>query len=74
MSNGGKIRVGIDGARELELDVEDIDEAVATLEKGIGGETLIWLTDRQGTRHGIVTERIAFLEVAGASDRAVGFG
>lgn len=73
MSNGGKLRVGIDGARELEIEVDDVDDAVATLEKGIAGASLVWLTDSHGDRHGVVAGRIAFVEVARVGDRAVGF-
>ncbi len=75
MSNDGKLRIGIDGARELEIQVDDVDDAVAALEKGIvDKEGFVWVTDDQGGRHGIVAERLAFVEVARASDRAVGFG
>jgi hypothetical protein len=75
MSDGGKLRIGMDGARELEMQVESVDDAVASLEKGLTDkEGLIWLTDDQGGRHGIVAARLAFVEVARASDRAIGFG
>jgi hypothetical protein len=75
MTDGGKLRIGIDGARELAIEVDDIDDAVSTVEKGLGSASpLIWLTDRQAGRHGIVAARVAFVEVERASDRSVGFG
>ena len=74
MSNGGKMRIGIEGARELELQVDDLAAATADLEKAVGTNTVVWITDDKGDRHGIVGARVAFIEVEEASDRAVGFG
>ncbi len=74
MSNRGTMRIGIEGARELEIEVEDLDTAVAALEAGVGEETVVWVTDSKGDRHGIVSARMAFIEVEIASDRSVGFG
>jgi hypothetical protein len=73
MSKGGKLRVGIDGARELEIEVDDVDNAVASLEKGVSANSLIWVTDSRGGRYGIVAGRVAFVEVERANDRSVGF-
>lgn len=75
MSNAGKLRIGIDGARELDIEVEDVEGAVAALEKGLASAApIVWLTDRQDGRHGVVSARVAFVEVELASDRSVGFG
>jgi hypothetical protein len=73
MANGGKMRIGVEGARELELEVDDLDAAVASLEEGLEGGALIWITDSKGERHGIVARRLAFVEVESSKDRAVGF-
>ncbi len=73
MSNG-KMRIGVEGARELEIEVDDLDAAIAALEKGLDDDSLIWLTDSKGDRHGIVSGRLAFVEVEESSDRAIGFG
>lgn len=75
MDNAGKLRIGMDGARELEIEVDDVDIAVADLEEGLqAASALIWLTDTQAGRHGLVSARIAFVEVERKSDRSVGFG
>jgi hypothetical protein len=74
MSKGGKLRVGIDGARELEIEVDDVDDAVASLEKAVSANSLVWVTDSHGARYGIVSGRVAFVEVERATDRSVGFG
>ena len=74
MSNGGRMRIGVEGARELEIDVDDFDEAVKALEKGLSDGSLVWLTDSKGDRHGIVGGRLAFVEVESSTDRSIGFG
>ena len=74
MSNHGKMRIGVEGAREIEIEVEDLDAAAADLEAGVGSDSIVWITDSKGDRHGIVTARLAFIEVESASDRSVGFG
>jgi hypothetical protein len=74
MSNGGKMRIGVEGARELEIEVADLDAAVADLEKGLADDSIVWITDSKGDRHGIVGRRLAFVEVEVKSDRAIGFG
>ena len=74
MSSGGKMRIGVEGARELELEVDDFEAAVKTLEKGLGDGSMVWITDSKGDRHGIVGGRLAFVEVEASSDRSIGFG
>ena len=74
MSNSGKMRIGVEGARELEIEVDDLDAAAAELEASVGGDSIVWITDSKGDRHGIVSARLAFIEVESTSDRAVGFG
>ncbi len=73
MSNAGKLRIGVEGARELEIEVDDVKAAVSELEKGYGDDSIVWITDSKGDRHGIVSRRLAFVEVEESSDRSVGF-
>ncbi len=73
MSDSGKMRLGVEGARELEIEVDDIDAAVKALEKGLSDGGLVWLTDSKGDRHGIVSVRLAFVEVEPNRDRSIGF-
>lgn len=73
MSNGGKMRIGIEGAREIEIEVDDVKAASDALEAGVGSNTIVWVTDSKGDRHGIVSSRLAFIEVEAQSDRSVGF-
>lgn len=73
MSNGGKMRIGIEGARELEIEVDDLATAAQDLETGLTENAIVWITDSKGDRHGIVSARLAFVEIEEASDRSVGF-
>ena len=73
MANAGKLRIAMDGARELEVDVDDLDTAVAALEAGVEDESIVWLTDSKGDRHGIVGGRLAFVIVESSGDRSIGF-
>lgn len=74
MSNAGKMRIGIEGARELEIELDDLDTATRDLENGLEETAIVWITDSKGDRHGIVSSRLAFVEIEEASDRSVGFG
>ncbi len=74
MSNGGKMRIGIEGARELEIEVDDLEAAVQDLETGLTENAIVWVTDSKGDRHGIVSARLAFVEIEEERDRSVGFG
>lgn len=74
MSNGGRMRIGVEGARELDIDVDDFDVVVASLEAGLIDGSMVWVTDSKGDRHGIVGGRLAFVEIESSDDRSVGFG
>lgn len=73
MANAGKLRIGVEGARELEIDFDDIDAAVSALEKGLEDGAIVWLKDSKGDRHGIVGGRLAFVVVESNADRSIGF-
>jgi len=70
----GKMRIGVEGARELEIEVDDLDAATEALEAGLNDGSMVWLTDSKGDRHGIVGGRLAFVEIEVSSDRSIGFG
>jgi hypothetical protein len=74
MGNGGKMRIGIEGARELEIEIDDLETAAQDLETGLTDRAIVWITDTKGDRHGIVSARLAFVEIEEARDRSVGFG
>ncbi len=74
MSDNVKVRIGVQAARELEFEVEDPAALVADVEAAIAAGGLLWVTDVKGERHGLVAEKIIFLEVdKGKNGPGVGF-
>ncbi len=74
MSDKVKVRIGVQAARELEFEVEDAAALIADLETAIADGAMLWVTDTKGERHGLVTDRIVFLEVEKEQNgRGVGF-
>lgn len=61
MSDTVKVRIGLQSARELELDVADGDAVVEQLDGAT--EWIVWVEDVKGRRHGLVVDKIAFVEV-----------
>lgn len=73
------IRIGIvQSMKELDVDLpEDAnrDKIMKEVEAALGGDKVLWLTDRRGRRVGVPASRIAYVEFATpASERIVGFG
>lgn len=73
MSDTIKVRIGVQSARELELEVVDGDAVVKQLEDA--KDWMVWIEDAKGRRHGVVVEKVAFVEVDSAGGKTgVGFG
>jgi hypothetical protein len=73
------VRIGIvQTPKELEVEVgEDVDrdKLLADIEAALGGDAVLWLTDRRGRRVGVPVAKVAYVEVgAPTPDRRVGFG
>lgn len=71
-----KVKIGLtQSGRELEVEVGDADEFMREFEAMLSnGKKLWWVTDQHGNRHGLVVDRIAYVEVAPDRDRNIGFG
>lgn len=71
-----KVKIGIThSAREIEVEVEDSEVFMREFEAMVAGDRkLWWVTDQQGNRHGLVVDRIAYVEVGPERDRTIGFG
>jgi hypothetical protein len=69
------VRVGVQSARELELEVEEPDAVKKAIESAMAsGESVVWLTDTRGHQFGIVVDKLAFVEVEYAKGKSgVGF-
>ena len=75
MSEITKVRIGMTSARELELEMDDGSDIGKALEKALDkGDDIFWLTDSKGQRHGMLLDKIAFVEIDTPEERAVGFG
>lgn len=75
MADGVKVRIATQSARELELEVEDGDAVAKMVEAALAGnDHIVWITDTKGHRHGVLIEKVAFVEVESAEERPeVGF-
>ncbi len=74
-----EIRIGIvQSMKEIEVDLpddSDRDTVTAQVEAALGGDKVLWLTDRKGRKVGIPAARVAYVEFgAPHSERRVGFG
>ena len=74
-----EIRIGvIQSPREIEIDMGDDvdgDKLIDDIQEAMGNDTtMLWFTDRRGKRIGVVTERLAYVEVGSSGEqRRVGF-
>lgn len=73
------VRIGIvQTVKELEVELADDadrDAVMADIDAALGGEGVLWLTDKKGRRVGVPSTKVAYVEIgAPTSDRRVGFG
>jgi hypothetical protein len=61
--------------REIALEVDDGDAVAADIEQAMAeGKAMVWVTDREGVKHGLAADKIAFIEVEPKdAKRGVGF-
>ena len=68
------VRFGMSSARELEIEVEPGHDIAKEFEEALaGGAELLWVPDVKGHMHGIVLDKVGFIEVESARRRDVGF-
>jgi hypothetical protein len=69
-----KVRFGMTATREIEIEVEPGHNIASEFETALKDEDrLLWIVDQRGHRHGIVIEKVAFVEIESARRRDVGF-
>ena len=58
------VRIGLSMApREIEIDIEDGAGLADDIEQALAADqAMVWATDRQGMKHGLVVDKIAFIE------------
>ena len=71
-----RVRIGMTmTARELDLEVPDAEELVRAFQRAVEqGEKLLWVLDEDGRRHGLVVDKIAYVDVEAEKSTTVGFG
>jgi hypothetical protein len=68
------VRFGIASARELEIEVEPGHDIATEFEDALSnGTKLLWVHDAKGHIHGVVIDKVGFVEVESARRRDVGF-
>ena len=76
MADSTKVCIGLESARELAFEVEDAGAMLDAIDAAFGaGDQIVWIDDTKGHRHGIRTNKVAFVEVEAEDDTSgVGFG
>lgn len=70
-----RIRIGIRGAGELDLEVEDAAAVVAAYNKAVAaGDTSLEIAESGGGATTVTVEHVVYVRVDAPKDRAVGFG
>jgi Protein of unknown function (DUF3107) len=68
------VRFGIASTRELEIEVEPGHDIAKEFEEAVSsGAELLWVRDAKGHLHGIVLDKVGFVEIESARRRDVGF-
>lgn len=75
MSKPVRVRVGMASAREIEIEVAEGEKLAADFEQAVTDQqSIFWITDAKGHKHGVVTAKVAFLEIENGEERAgIGF-
>lgn len=74
-----ELRIGVtDTGKELMVDLDedtDRDRLATDIEKALAdGEPMLWFTDKRGRTVGVLTAKLAYVELSTADQRRVGFG
>ena len=61
--------------RELDIEVEDADAVVAAFQEAVdNGDPVLWITEDDGHRHGLVVDKIVYMDVEPEkAKRGIGF-
>ena len=74
--NTTRVKFGLaDTARELDIEVEDAEALVSQFQQAVdGGEPILWITEEDGHRHGLVVSKIVYLDVEAERVKRGGIG
>ncbi|WKZ82409.1 MAG: DUF3107 family protein [Acidimicrobiia bacterium] len=75
MATNARVKIGITFApREIDVEVEDADAFMAEFARIVEeGVRVWWVTDREQHRHGVLVDKIAYVDVEPERDRKIGF-
>ena len=74
MSETTMVRFGMVSTRELEIQVQPGHDVAAEFEAALANDlSVLWISDTRNHRHGVVLDKVAFVEIESASRRDVGF-
>ena len=70
-----RVKIGLSQvSREIDIGVDDADAFMRTFEMAMDGPSKVWwVTDDDGHRHGIVVDKVAYIDVEPGRDRKIGF-
>ena len=75
MSRKITIRIALQSVREIELEIEDAQVVIDAIHDAMTNEDPVaWVVDTNETRHGIVVDKLAFMQIDAEEDKMVGFG
>ncbi len=73
-----EVKIGVtQHPHEIDLEMSgSAEELVASIEEAVASDKpMVWLTDAKGNRTGVLSEKIAFVEIRNVDDvKRVGFG
>jgi len=71
-----RVKIGMSFVpRELDLEVEDGEEVISAFEAALAeSKQVLWITELDGRRYGLVVDKIVFCEVEPDRDKRIGFG
>lgn len=71
-----RVKIGLTFApREVDIEVADAEAFVRDFEAAVVAGGVWWVIDREGHRHGLVVDKLAYVDVEpGDRDRTIGFG
>ena len=74
MSETTTVRFGMISTRELEIQVQPGHDVAAEFEAALANDlSVLWIADTRDHRHGVVLDKVAFIEIESAARRDVGF-
>lgn len=70
------VKIGVTFApREIEIEIEDVDDFVSEFESAMTGDSSVWwIIDATGRRRGLVVDKVSYVDIEPERDRLVGFG